>query len=708
MVIRVDNKTVYTAIDHSVQIPWQSEIYDLITQVSQQEADIRLAIREVLENLSPHFRDTELGLGLCIEENDVLEPIWVNDVVTNDSFYDEEGDLWHIANEAFKNAKDCIEFELDEETRIYYIPYDESPCGVFIMRGGDKVLSALLKPLAIQLSLMISRFKESETFLLHPRSANKPADKVKKFNSTQDLENILDSTDQAIRELFSIEAAYVLLCSNDENKISLKIPLGEAIPYIRFFNEPVTHGIVAHSIMDSIPMIVNDVETHPYYSPEVDGLNGCTEYSLLSVPLQIDGRSIGAIVLINNQSGPFTRQDAERLSLFSHQVSSALQYCANCYQFGYMRNNFYFGEEWFEDDQSALLSVFSNIEDEVFIIDDSYSILAINRARADRIKKEPRKLMRKHCYEVFENRDSICDDCFVRETFGSGVKTNWIKCSKGLNQLSDRWEVYTYPIKSRDGRIRKTIVHLRNITEQRRLEASLLHAGRLATIGQLVAEVAHELNNPLTAVIANSQWLQRQIESQSKYHEKLKLIEMAGFTAHAIIRDLLEFAREGHSEFELVDVNHSIEQTISLIAIQWKNSNVTLISDLSTELPRIWGNSNYLQSVWLNLLVNAKEAIDKNNGEVRIQSFARDDKVVVQVKDNGVGIQPTVIERIFDPFFTTKVEGHGTGLGLAMVSRVVQEHQGGIRVESFPGEGTQVEVTFPFASLLQKPSPASD
>jgi two-component system NtrC family sensor kinase len=211
--------------------------------------------------------------------------------------------------------------------------------------------------------------------------------------------------------------------------------------------------------------------------------------------------------------------------------------------------------------------------------------------------------------------------------------------------------------------------------------------------------VAHELNNPITAIIGNVQLMQREITPDKEQLESLELIEQAGRRAQKVVGDLLNFARQESQKFVIVDVNNSIQQALALIQLQWPKSDVHLEILLDDDIPQVHGNPDHLQSVWLNLLLNARDALEDKKGKVTIQSFRSDDQVTVQVSDNGIGISAENLQKVFEPFFTTKAPGRGTGLGLPTSYRIIKQHSGTIQVESVLKRGTTVTVKLPAASV---------
>ena len=262
------------------------------------------------------------------------------------------------------------------------------------------------------------------------------------------------------------------------------------------------------------------------------------------------------------------------------------------------------------------------------------------------------------------------------------------------------------PLVSRDFKILGRIVLVDDITARLGLEAQLAQAEKLSSIGLLAAGVAHEVNTPLAVISSYAQMLTKQLraraangtEGDDRLAPLLDKITQQTFRASEIVNGLLNFSRTGAAEFRETDVNLIIRDTLTLLEHQFKTSRVRLSMRLEDGLPPIHGNAGKLQQVFLNLFLNAKDAMAEG-GTLEIGTRCTD-CVTVFIKDSGSGIAPEHVQRIYDPFFTTKTapkEGQrrGTGLGLAVTYGIMQEHAGKIRVESQPGSGTTFALEFP-------------
>ena len=255
------------------------------------------------------------------------------------------------------------------------------------------------------------------------------------------------------------------------------------------------------------------------------------------------------------------------------------------------------------------------------------------------------------------------------------------------------------PLVSKKFNVIGRLIIMDDITERVELEAQLSQADKLSSVGLLAAGVAHEVNTPLAVISSYAQMLSKQVQTDPQKSALLEKITRQTFRASEIVNNLLNFSRTSSAEFTEVDVNKVISDTLALLEHQFKTSRIKVQGELSQHLPAISGNPGRLQQVFLNLFLNAKDAM-VNGGTLRIATW-NGDGVNVLVSDTGAGIAPENIRKIYDPFFTTKTardgQPRGTGLGLSVTYGIIQEHAGKIRVESQPGEGTSFFLDFPLS-----------
>jgi two-component system, NtrC family, sensor kinase len=239
-----------------------------------------------------------------------------------------------------------------------------------------------------------------------------------------------------------------------------------------------------------------------------------------------------------------------------------------------------------------------------------------------------------------------------------------------------------------------SLIVLDDITEKVQLEDQLLQAEKLSSIGLLAAGIAHEVNTPIAGISSYTQMLLKDTPESDKHKPILEKIEKQTFRAAEIVNGLLSFSRLSGSEFKEVDINRILEESLNLLGHQLELNHIKVDSRYDTALPAVYGNIGKLQQVFINLFLNARDAMPAG-GELSIQTGMSESMVVVDIFDTGGGISEDNIKRIFDPFFTTKPIGKGTGLGLAVSYGIVQEHGGRIFVDSNPGNGTHFRVKLP-------------
>ena len=254
----------------------------------------------------------------------------------------------------------------------------------------------------------------------------------------------------------------------------------------------------------------------------------------------------------------------------------------------------------------------------------------------------------------------------------------------------------------------------RSYDELKQSQQLLVRQEKLASLGRLAAGLAHELNNPLSSVAGFAEALQRRVGSDgvtqpsglAEFQEYVTTIQQEVARAAAIVRRLLDFARQREPAFDLVDISTVVANAVSFVQRQASLANQRVVVDSFPERSQVYADAQMLQQVFLNLLTNALDAIE-GGGEVRIEARRRREEggrrlrqhwLDVVVSDTGSGISPEDLPKVFDPFFTTKEVGKGTGLGLAVCQSIVEQHQGSIEVHSDGlGEGTVVTVSLPLA-----------
>ncbi|MGC1187828.1 MAG: PAS domain S-box protein [Candidatus Acidiferrales bacterium] len=258
------------------------------------------------------------------------------------------------------------------------------------------------------------------------------------------------------------------------------------------------------------------------------------------------------------------------------------------------------------------------------------------------------------------------------------------------------------PVVDTEGHIEGVIASARDITEQRHVEQQLVQSERLAAMGQMIAGVAHELNNPLTAILGVTELLREGVEEPAM-RRQLDLAHRQARRAAHIVQSLLTFSRPPSPRKVPLQLNDALQRTLQLHEYSLRTNNITLDFEQRADLPLVMGDMNQLMQVFLNLITNAEQAIleVRDRGTVRVRLEPAGDFVRVLFQDDGVGISRDILSKLFDPFFTTKRPGRGTGLGLSISMAIVREHGGNITAEPLAAGGSLFVISLPVSRPSQ-------
>lgn len=230
------------------------------------------------------------------------------------------------------------------------------------------------------------------------------------------------------------------------------------------------------------------------------------------------------------------------------------------------------------------------------------------------------------------------------------------------------------------------------------MESRLIQAGKVSTLGQLSAEIAHELKQPLTGIIGFAEDALEEIEEDSPIIESLKIIKREAERMRDILNGVRKFSRASGEKKENVDINAIIDDSLLLITKQLENDNITVEISLDKNLPKIYVNASQMQQVFVNMISNAKDAMEsKGSGTLAVKSVSSKDGKYAEIsfKDTGCGMPKDTLNRLSEPFFTTKGPDRGTGLGTSISFSIIKQHKGTIDITSKVGFGTAVKIMVP-------------
>ena len=404
-------------------------------------------------------------------------------------------------------------------------------------------------------------------------------------------------------------------------------------------------------------------------------------YSMLLYPIYIkSGYGIPStfiIVLGRTGKDSFDKSDVNKLKEISSSIYAALQRIETV---DYIQSSL---KQW-ED-------AFNSILDPLFIVSTNYEILRVNEAVEKKTGSSLSSCIGKKCYQLFKNSQSKCDDCLVDKVIGSGTPNT----SDGSICFDSKSILATaYPVMDEKGI--SAVIHYNNDrSAEFKLYKQLVQAEKLAAIGMLAANIAHEINNPLGGILAYSQILKSNFIENESVHSDLSEIESACRRSKNIISNLMDFSRDTSRDKKTIfSVKKLIHDTLPLMNMCLKSHKLIIELNNNDEM-LLSGNMGQLQQVIFNLITNAVHATP-SGGEIKIRVETKENgDMLMQVSDTGCGISEQDLSRIFEPFFTTKEKGKGTGLGLYVSHGIVKDHGGEIRVVSKKDEGTIFNIEIP-------------
>ncbi len=351
-------------------------------------------------------------------------------------------------------------------------------------------------------------------------------------------------------------------------------------------------------------------------------------------------------------------------------------------------------------------SLVESAEDAILNVDAKGEIISINRYGAKVLGYTPQGIVGKTISDIFpgKTRDEI--NRLINEVFADG------RGQRATHEISVGGKEYFFninltPIREND-RVLSTLIIAHDITTQKEMENQLYHTEKLASLGQLAAGVAHEINNPLAIILGFSDMLLEKVEENSKEYNIIKTIERQGYNCKKIVENLMTFARAPEKDQYDTDINRGIETVLEVVKNTLLTKKVNFQLDLAEGLPRVRGDAARLQQVFLNLINNAVSAMPQG-GQLTITTRlnANKDRVQIKFADTGEGIKKEDLPKIYDPFFTTRKVGEGTGLGLSVSYAIITKFGGTISCESKTKEeakdqesGTTFTILLPIATPI--------
>jgi len=504
------------------------------------------------------------------------------------------------------------------------------------------------------------------------------------LSSQFDLDKMLSSVvDRISRTLLVDRMAIFLAVPESADRFTLAKSFGMSEVGnldLSFLGQPRPEMAAGHLFFDNTHSVVRETPGAQQTIAQLD-LN-------YFIPCSVQGRTIAVLGLGKTSEGDFlSSEDVELLEALAGYIGIAIQN-ARLYASLEQKVQEYEKLKDFNENivESISVGVFAvDLEDRIEFWNSQMEVMyALPRWQA----------LGKRLSEVFPAEFS---QEFYRVRPNPGIHNLYkfrLNTPAGETRMAN---VAIAPLVTKDFHVIGRLVLMDDITERIELESQLSQAEKMSSIGLLAAGVAHEVNTPLAVISSYAQLLSKQLQGDEKKFALLDKITKQTFRASEIVNNLLNFSRTSGTEFGEVDLNKVIRETLTLLEHQFKVARIKVEQDTCERLPLIHGNAGKLQQVFLNLFLNAKDAMP-DGGTLRVGT-QNGSGVNVTIADTGTGIAQEHIDRIYDPFFTTKHSPRdgrrGTGLGLSVTYGIIQEHAGKIRVESKAGSGTTFYLDFP-------------
>jgi len=507
-----------------------------------------------------------------------------------------------------------------------------------------------------------------------------------------DMDQVLGAALDQIVDLFTAHRASAHICNEETRELDLRVCRGGSAELRqRIAHMKPGEGLIGRVAKSGDPATFNIEESS---SEAIDVVAADGAASAVAVPMKFRGRLLGVLSVTSESNARFSRSDVSLLLAVANQVATALE------------NALLFKD--LQDKTGELASQNDDLAEATARI--SQLIASAEKERSFSVRFENPALVK--CWEVKDCQQVDCPSyesenlrCWqVAGTHCSGEVQGVFAQKLGR---CDKCEVYRQGRSSSMAALGEAFNNMmamleQQVEEQRQLQEQLLRSTRLAALGELAANVAHEINNPLTGVLGYASLLQRDLPNDDPHFGDLKTIESETIRARDIVRNLLDFARREDLQKHRVSLEELMDDTLMLFHEQAESAGVEVVQDYSRETPQVFADINMMKQVFINILNNALHVMEAG-GKLNVSIAAASPEggcswVEVAVSDTGPGIPPQKLDLIFSPFYSSR-EADGAGLGLAISRRIIEEHGGVVEVASQLGAGSTFTVKLPTATV---------
>lgn len=514
-------------------------------------------------------------------------------------------------------------------------------------------------------------------------------------NRAVDISYLLQNALQEVRRLLNVEYAWIYAVNDGEMSVEAEKGTEEIQDIV---------ATITETLRREDPQHVRTPRIHKRSSSAL-GRDGTWTYGQIkswgSVPIMMKDQFFGMIVVGSEGRSSIRTAHIDLMTAFANQIGIAIE---NATLFQKLRQS-----------EERYMDLFENSPDMYHIVDRNGTIVSCNQTEADRLQYSKEDLVGHSVLQLYPPEYHPDMKRLLKQIFELGREFNdleehFLTSTGGVIDVS----VNTSILYDDAGRPSFARAVARDITEKKKLEAKVVHAQRIDSIGNLAGGVAHDFNNILTSILGSTAIMKRKMRKNLAMVRFVDIIDTAAKRGADLTRQLLTFARKTSVQFRPIIVNDIVEETLRLFERSIEKT-ITIQTHLTKEVCVMNGDDGQIQQALLNLLINARDAMpDGGKIIISVDRVAREtadgkngmdtgrtEHVVIQVVDTGIGMDRQTQQRIFEPFFTTKEQGKGTGLGLAVVYGVVNAHGGTVSVGSVPNQGTEFSLSFPLLAAAE-------
>jgi len=563
------------------------------------------------------------------------------------------------------------------------------------------ITSIILSPLRTTTLSFLERLYGGKTFTYYQSLRVFSAS----LTSIVDLETLGNLTMEKITSTFGL--GWALMLVNDFNDRNFKLNVAKQLPFDGRIIEGQDQSISLKRGSEFVRVFAvhqgsEKSEMQYLYVPQTmiditleKGEISETLKASLILPLKFKERLNGFVILGPQLDRDYYNQfDLEMLQLLSVQCSVALENAITFERLKQQQKRLQNINNQLEISRNKLEAFFDGITTPITIQDINYNIIEVNYAARRYFEKSTEELIGNKCYKMFFNRDRPCLECLAQDCLHTRLPFNAERQDvKGLLTFSLNF----YPIPVPKTATPIFLEFFQDITKQKTLQDELIQSEKLAGIGTLVSGIAHEINNPLGAILGTADLMLPETAEGSRLQEYTQDIARYAQNAAEVIQDLMVYSRKTKSQPDMVNIVTILENSLKLAMRGMDFGSITVKKNYN-QTNEVQANATELQQVFLNLIVNAVQAMN-SDGTLTLAAKQEDADVIVTIKDTGIGIKKQNLDKVFNPFFTTKDPGAGTGLGLSIAHHIVSKLGGRIIIDSEEKQGTTFQIVLPAANM---------